>query len=835
MKDFAQFTKKNLTTAIRHQLVVLAMAGSVMTALPAVAQEEGLVLEEVIVTATKRETSLMDTGISISAFSSEKLQEFGIDDLDDLSFNTPGLSITSGERITIRGVGIDSLALGIDPAVASYVDGYYTRGVGPYVVNNFFDVAQIEVLRGPQGTLYGRNTAGGAINIISKKPTQEFEGEVNLEIGNESYSVIQGMLNIPLGDTFAWRMSASQVNRGPLKKNDAGPGADELDDTTFDTTLRANWSDTWYTDLRAFGHKRDGRPSGRYQLNDYLTDTRVYPGAVTINHTWGWDQENPAVKDPSRTSQDFANELDEDFSNIILTNVFQAGNVDVKFIGGYSDFERESATDVDWSSATRSSSVNNIISESDQLTAELQFISNFDGKTNFVAGMFYFESNERLYYDFQNATDPIYSTSLNWDTEFITLGLYSPTFGPRFPLATLPGAAMSEFVLGGFRFPDFQGDPNNRAFWFDTDLKANSYAGYGQVDHDFSDKLKLTVGARYSFDEKKGNEIVSATTPMYEVFAPIPIGDINGDGIMDYGIIESETHKAIGNSIAYPINAGDIASDKQDWDNVSGLVRLEYNLENGGFLYGSISTGYRSGGFNLGTVDPGVDSFDEETLTSYEIGYKGSLADDSLLLEVAAYLYDYSDLQVVQAFIDPATGAQGNEFTNAANAEVKGFEAQFNWLASDRFRVSGSYAYNNAKYTDFVTIDKSTLDQPVVDYKGNMLNRSPKNKVNLGASYFVPMGDKGNLTFSAIYSWVDDQYTNPSNSDNGKVKSYDRADARMTWASPSDKLAITAFVKNISDDRATTDASGGTIADGFLRTVHLGIPRMYGLQLNYRF
>ena len=190
MKGFAQFNNKKLTTAIRRHLLVFAMVGSAMTALPVIAQEEGLeiedglILEEVMVTATKRETSLMDTGISISAYSSETLQEFGIDNLNDLSVNTPGLSITAGERITIRGVGIDSLASGIDPAVATYVDGYYTRGIGPYEANNFFDVERIEVLRGPQGTLYGRNTAGGAINIISKKPKHEFEGEANLEVGN---------------------------------------------------------------------------------------------------------------------------------------------------------------------------------------------------------------------------------------------------------------------------------------------------------------------------------------------------------------------------------------------------------------------------------------------------------------------------------------------------------------------------------------------------------------------------------------------------------------------------------------------------------------------------
>jgi iron complex outermembrane receptor protein len=829
MKYFTQFSNIVPSRTMRRTALFIALAGSAMTAIPAVAQEYGLVLEEVIVTATKRETSLMDTGISITAFSSEKLQEFGIDNLNDLSVNTPGLSVTTGERITIRGVGIDSLALGIDAAVGTYVDGYFTNGVGPFWINNFFDVERIEVLRGPQGTLYGRNTAAGAVNVISKKPQYEFEGEVNLEAGNHGYGVVQGMLNIPLGDKFAWRMSASQLNRGALQKNDAGPDVDKIDNTSFDTTLRADWTDTWQTDLRVLTYKRDGRPSSRYQLAPYDTETRVYPGATTINHTWGWDQENPAVQDPSKTSQDFANTLDETYTNAILTNIFAVGDIDIKYIGGYGDFSRDSAGDVDWSSNLNSSSVNNITSESDQMTHELQFISDFDGKFNFIAGLYYFEQDARLYYDFQNATDPIYSTSLVWDTEFVTLGLADfVNYGPRFPLVTLPGAAMTEFVLG-FGLPDFQGDPNNRVFWFDTDLDVTSYAGYGQIDYQFTDKLNLTVGGRYTFDEKKGSETVRAMAPLYEVFFPIPLGDDV------YGVLESETHKFLGNSIAYPINQGDDASDKMDWDNVSGMVRLDYTLDSGGFMYGSISTGYRAGGFNLGTLAPGVDSFDEETITSYELGYKGSMADDSLLVELAAYYYDYEDLQVNQSYLDPQTGASGTEFTNAAGAEVKGFEAQFTWLVSDSFRLAGSYAYNNAKYTDFKTIDKSTLDQKPVNYKGNMLNRAPKNKIGFNASYFVPLGDKGDLLFSGIYTWVDEMYTNPSNSVNGWLDSWDRFDARMTWTAPSEKLALTAFVKNIAGDRHSTDASGGSISDGFLRTELLSDPRMYGLQLNYRF
>jgi iron complex outermembrane receptor protein len=211
------------------------------------------------------------------------------------------------------------------------------------------------------------------------------------------------------------------------------------------------------------------------------------------------------------------------------------------------------------------------------------------------------------------------------------------------------------------------------------------------------------------------------------------------------------------------------------------------------------------------------------------------LLDDSLLFEVSTYFYDYSDLQVVQAFLDPQTGAQGNEFTNAAEADVKGLEMQFSWLASEQFRLSGSYAHNNAEYSDFLTIDRATLDQNEVNYSGNKLNRAPENKVALAASYLVPMGEKGNLTFSSAYTWLDEMYTDPGNSVNGMLDSWSRIDARVTWNAASGKTAVTAFFKNITDDREATDASGGTIADGFLRTEHLSNPQMFGLQLNYQF
>jgi iron complex outermembrane recepter protein len=819
--------------ARKSMLATATLAASV--AMPAAAQ---MVLEEVIVTATKRESSLMETGIAITAFTSDKLQALGIDDLNDLSVNTPGLSVTDSDRITIRGVGIDNLAFGIDPGVATYTDGFYLRGVGLYRSNNFYDLDRIEVLRGPQGTLYGRNTAGGAVNMVSKKPEQEFNGEVNLEAGNEGYTVLQGMLNVPLSERFAWRVSASQIDRDPLQDNDAGPDIDELDNSSYSTTLRADWSANWTTDLRFFGYERRGRPNSSYVLEPYNTTTPVFPGGTNINHTYAWDQPNRAVGDESKTSHDHPNSEDEEFNSVLLTNEFSVGDMTIKYIGGYAETDNERSVDADWSSSTLSSSIADQAFKIEQSSHELQFISDFDGKLNFIGGLYYFESDEDLDYAFRNGTDQVYSTPVTWATEPVTLALANSARYDRVPLTTLPGAIMSSAVLGGASVPDFAGDPLNRQFWFDTSLEAKSYAAFGQLDYNISDKLNAIVGLRYSYDEKDGSESVYAFVPASEDFGAFSLGDVTGDGVEDFGVLESETHKALSTpntSIAYPTSVTDNADGDDDWDNISGLLRLEYTVGEDGFVYGSISSGYRSGGFNLGNLDEGLDDFKDETLISYEVGYKGYLLDETLSLDVAAFYYDYDDLQVSQVFLDRENGTQGEELNNAGKAEVTGFEMQANWLLGERLSLTANYAYANAEYKEFETIDTARGSEEVEDLDGNKLNRAPENKVGLVASYWLPLGDMGSLTFSGSYSWVDEMYTDAFNTERGKLDSWGRTDARATWASATDNLLVTAWVKNIEDNREATDAALGTQSAGFIRRVKLTDPRMYGLRVTYRF
>lgn len=826
VKNISRKAKK--TTPV---FMLTALAASISASM-AMAQdtEEHFSLEEIVVTANKRESSLMETGLSISAYSSERMEQLGIDDVNDLSVNTPALSITTDDRITIRGVGQESSALGIDPGVATYSDGVYLRGTALYQSNNFYDMERIEVLRGPQGTLYGRNTAGGAINLVRKKPQQEFEGDMNVEVGNNGYLVTQGMINLPINDQVAWRTSLSKVQRDPIQNNDAGRDIDSKDDTTFDTTLVVDFTDDWTADLRVFGFERSGIPESGYIPVAFNTTDRAFAGAINTNATFG-SAPNPGVNDISNTSRDYANHNDEDFTGITLTNTVTLGDMDIKIIAAHSESSGDSAVDADRSSNDLASIVYTKQYDVTIDTLEVQFISDFDGPVNFIAGLYGYQSKEDSYISFRNIADDLYSTSVDFysDTSLFSLAVDNADHLNRtlIPLGALgdttTGNLMDMFVTFG-AVGDYVGMADNTYFYADSSLKSESYAAFGQVDYDISDQLTMTLGLRYSQDKKSGAEEVYIAVPM--------TGDYFSPGIA----LISHTQDALNpnNSIGFLQNTQTNNEGADDWNNVSGTARLEYSLDEG-FVYGSVSTGYRSGGFNLGAgKSSGLDDFNEEIITSYEIGYKGMMLDKTLSLEVAAYYYDYQDLQVLQTFIAD-DGNQGNEINNAASASITGLELQMAWRASQNLTLSGGYAYAKSEYDGFVTIDTASLSTVEQDLSGNRLNRAPEHKFGLNAAYDISLGDMGDLTLVGVYSWIDEMYTDVFNSELGKLDDWDRIDLRAVWRAPEDNLAVTAFVKNLAGDRDATDASRGTATDDFQRSEAVTDPRMYGVAVNYNF
>jgi iron complex outermembrane receptor protein len=403
-------------------------------------------IEVIQITSTKRVTSLMETGQAVSAFSEESMAQMNIDGSQDLVQYSPSLIISSS-RISIRGVGRPNTALGSDPGVGIYTDGVYNTENGIFDYCNFCDIERIEVLRGPQGTLYGRNAVGGAINVISKEPQRELGGYVNLEVGNDGYLVTQGQVTGPLGETFSAIATLSKMERDALQENLAADVGDlnNRDRTYYSVTLKADWTENFTSTLRYMNYDRSENPSPGYLGDAYPTDfvnlgadnlPGIFPGSNALNHVSGYTIANPAVNDINQTNVDYLGQQDVETKRLTFINTLTLGDLELKYTYGDNEFTYDSIADGDVSNAafggmnfsemfrqittlvgipggvslpnpltgapiTLASDMTASVIQSGEFTShELQAVSNYDGALNFIAGVYYFNSKESQYSDF---------------------------------------------------------------------------------------------------------------------------------------------------------------------------------------------------------------------------------------------------------------------------------------------------------------------------------------------------------------------------------------------------------------------------------------------------
>jgi iron complex outermembrane receptor protein len=800
-------------------------------------KEKATGIEVIEVTSTKRITTLMETGQAVSAFGADDMQEKNITNAQDLVQYTPALVIT-GNKVAIRGVGRANNALGSDPGVGIYADGVYSTENGIFDYCNFCDVERVEVLRGPQGTLYGRNSVGGAINIISKAPEQYFGGYVNAEFGNDGYQVLQGQVTGPLGETFSAIATVSKKLRDGMQENLA-VGLEDLDTTDrtyYSGTLKGDWTDNWSSSVSYMNHERDEIPATAYLKDNYETDfvngsavnfPGMFPGATAVNHLAGYGLENPAVADISQTNVDTQGHIKSTSERFTFVNDISFGDLDLKYTYGQFDYEYDLLQDGDVTNATygavdlsmmyaqlgapylpnpatgapitiASDMTTSTAQTGESSSHELQLVSNYSGDLNFIAGLYYFNNKESQYNDYVergfglmqgDAISAAYGGAL--DTGYI-LG-FTPAPG-MYPVSLYK--AYSD-ILGGAPY-EAAGDDGGYLFYTQNNLETTSTAVYGQLEYNVTDALTVTTGLRYSTDEKEGSD---------EVFAYLGLA-----------------------------KTGHMVKD--DWNKVTWRVQADWTIDSDSFLYAYAATGYRSGGFNLGspTLDE-PDVVDPEELTAYEIGYKRSMWDNRVNLTSAAYYYDYTDLQVTSTIIE--AGKPVTAFDNAAQASILGFEFSLDVLLTDNLMLNSSYSFNKSEYDEYSAVDSTACtilgECEVQDLTGNQLNMAPESKFSLNLIQYVELGDMGVLSLSAGYSWVGEQYTRSFNRDDwDKVDSYDNIDARISWSSPEDTYVISAFVKNAGDERdlihrsapfPDTRGSSGEYTD----------PVTYAVQLRYNF
>ena len=803
---------------------------------------------EIVVTAQKRSESLQNVPVAVTAYTAKARDVMGVSGIQDYANFTPGMNYTNLDRVSIRGSGRQTFYIGNDPGVAQYEDGFYSASSAPLFETPLF-VEQTEVLRGPQGTLYGRNSMGGAINITTRGPSDVLQGEVRAELGNYDETRLEGYVSGPIREGLRFMVGESRLDeRTGYLKNIGGGGKVAAKGETYyygavgvdvtpnlTATLRyqkAVWNDTF-----AVGDRLANLTTA------YDTGTFFGPLSTLVpNATYGYGVANPGVSDKYKINQNSRTHGSLHDNNLISLNVkWDLGWADLKYIGGFQNYDFDTGGDLDYSGRTGS------------------YPSPLTGTAIFPQQTVDFREKKRYYSNELDLSSPA-GGKLQWIG-----GLYqyhetytqqSSEAAPNQPeLAFLaPFSYVNPASSCFFNNACLIANPSHDFVYYLAHLTSDSYGAFAQVDYKVTQDIKVTGGLRYTEDQKSGGEIVR-----YAFFNP----DIYGDLAYDLGV-----------------DSGANRSKSGTWHGVTGTARVEWTPTSHDLLYAGYSRGYKSGGFLFGTAAVKVEA-DPEYVDAYEVGYKTTIA-HQLTVDASLFYNDYHGLQVNLAQ-QQSTGQTANEFLNL-DAHAYGLELETTWRPTRALQVLLSYSYMNSEITQGCNVSTfancfvdpadpgatdplakpvtaiaahsgavlpgiSSAMQQVQTLKGDELPQSPKNKVALNVNYTWDF-EPGSLTASVSNVWQDKETSSVLNGGEYRIPSYDVTDFRLLWNGADKKYTVIAYVKNAFDTVAFSGA--GSIAPtaiyaptlaptanlqriGYNITRGLIFPQTYGLELQYRF
>lgn len=754
-------------------------------------------LEEIIVTATQREQSLQDVPISMSVINSDTALQNSIISLSEIATITPGLSIAGGE-VAIRGVATSVLGIGVQSSTAIYLDGVYLNG-GQGVLGDLLDIERVEILRGPQGTLFGRNAAAGAISVTTAAPSSETFGAVNISAGNYGLYDISGLYNVALSENLLFRGSVSKRERdGTFKNLTKASGHDDfLSDDTTNARVKLSWlvNDDLTVNVLSDYTKYKGSGGGGY--------IDSFAGPAVASET---------VFDTNDTS--FTN-------NAVIIQNGQAVPLDP----GFGDASNGGlAIKLDWA-ISENANINTITSyrvadtigyapTPGQVTAFLP-----DGSTAAVSS--YVDLAKTDTEEFNQEIRFSYATErADW---FVGLNYNKTTIEARNREAT---PAYSDFVsqLGSGSTPpiDIRGDFDDAGQSVDAEIE--SIAVFGDIIYSLTDTVNISVGARYSTDRTEVEFL-----PV-EQRGPFFYADLLTTGIGKVSV-----------------------SDR--WSDLSGRLVLDWSLSDDVTLFAGVTQGYKSGGFNtvLAPFQDADDPFDEENSTNYEAGFKTILAAGSLQLNGSIYYTDYENFQTQVA--NPFNPSQPLNLT--VDAVTQGVDLEAIWQLSENFTLTFATTYQDAEYTEDLVIQGRNGAQTSID-KGQELIRAPEFSHVVSANYVMGL-DSGSLRFNVTASYTDDQRlgnatvesqnrTARSNSldftfteDDFRSDDFTLVNARITYASIDEKWSVALWGRNIFDESYRTDEaiglSNSTISfiGGVVRPYFRNEPSTYGVDFNYNF
>jgi iron complex outermembrane recepter protein len=866
-----------------------ASAASVLTmfaATPALAQsspaDEEAGIADIVVTAQRREENLQDVPISVSAFNADQLRAQGSTDISRLEGLVPGFTFGragSDARPAMRGVRTENVGVNGDTTIGFFVDGVY-QSRASQATTGFVDVERVEIQRGPQGTLYGRNTFGGNISITTAQPSLKgYFGGVDLTVGENGKFRGDAFINAALSETVALRLAGSYEKSNGYVKNVNPLGSNLFDDNNryvrmsvlfqptdaLTATFKFDYSRRTGAGGSAFGYKLLGtyydvgsrqqlfnatvvrdlntRGGNRDGINDAL------PGSTVATSDLGVPIF--AAGDPYRIDTDQPTELDLVSKAWAANIAYDFGPVTLKSITGYTDFGAIRTQDTDFSG--NQVGIDFQDTRAKTFSQELQLLSSGEGPFTYVLGGYYFKDK--------------------------LTGIFINQQLPRIIRNVTPNLNLP--VAGG-------------GFYDQQRAETESLAAYAQASYAVSDKLKLTLGIRHTRDKKDfafanaaailptaGTPPVPQGTAITLATGPIPDSAFGVRGAPTNCTYTSFPLPRAGFQClaANTLLLTGATFDTKTFSRTTYRAGLDYQLSDDSLLYASVSTGFRSGGFNSGQNTAALQpTFDPEKVLAFEVGSKNRFADNTIQINVAGFYNKYTNLQEQRQV--PVGTTTLSIIENSGKARAYGAELEAIWKPVSALTIGTSLSYLNAKYTKYdqvplgfatsITVTDPTVLAPTLvngvqiaaagqrrvfapgydcglisgtggagqpgaafgcNLAGNSIPHSPEYSGAVYASYDIDLGSAGKLTPYAIATFSGAFFGQPFNSILERQGGFTKIDLRLTWAL-NDNVEIQGFVNNVTDKTTATRfvfGGGGTVQSSFAP------PRLWGARASFKF
>ncbi|QNJ99814.1 TonB-dependent receptor [Dyella telluris] len=764
--------------------------------------EKAKLLGNITVTAQSRTQEVQSVPIPLQIVTAKQIDTLAATDLSKMDIFVPGLDIGASQptqpTYSLRGISTSNFGIGTESAVGVYVNGVYAARSGGSLLA-FNDIARIEVLKGPQGTLFGRNAAAGAISIVTNEPTDKFEGHARVRIGNDGLKYADALVNIPLNKDMALRLSVvDNQSDGWIK--DAATGKKYGGDNDWGTRAVFRWNvgDNTRVLLSWDHEKLNQAPEPAIGLIPLSNDT---------------NERAPFPADPANYLNPLHAPLYNDAIGARESRRFDGVTLQVDHSFGWADFVSTTAwRGFDTFNLGDYDGTNHVVTYLDTANIEhnnswyQEFkLSGNNDLMDWVAGVSYYQEQARQTSETDTNTNTV-------DT------LANNAFGVGTPLTDITNM----LAAAGLPFT-LLGDPWKEAISNDGNFKA--YAAFGDVIWHVSDKFDITTGLRYTRDEKEFS--------WYNMPRSAPAFDAAVAGLYGLGILPPGTLDAFQQNLIFTTSVGTPVYASNTWNNWSPRVVASYKFTPDVMGYASVTRGYKAGGYN--SVQVGS-TFQPEKVTNYEAGIKSLFPEQNLLINGSVYYYRYDNMQSLA--LDPNSPATGLPIyiVNSSDQEAKGLELEAQWQPIDSFRVNFLSAYIDAKYRKAIAPDG-------VDLTGQPTG-APYFSGALSLSYMWHGVANGDLEFDLSQAYRGPSRCNDDSKYQGSCDltpnfkigtSTQRTDARIDWHAPGDRWGVALYGSNILNKRYVTGVNN--ISTSVLGTPFASIspPRTWGLELRAKF